>query len=297
MPGDATPRSARGALAACVLASALAAACAQAPAPPGRGQASAAAARDGAAAPRDAAEAAALAMIAPRIDEALARAAYAGARTYSGVLPCAGCPPRRLTLTIFPDGTFRMLQADEGGAGTRVVHDIGRWSASADAADTIVLRADTEGARQLRRVVPDGLAIVDNEGRAIRGLEHATLSRAPQVDPLPGPLRLAGSYRHEEGQAVFVDCLTGRRLPVVEAAPASGTPQAARQLAAARTALDEAQRAIGDSPGTPVLAVVRGYLVPQAPPPGGPGGEALVVAAFERATRAGRCEDFVRRAP
>ncbi len=42
---------------------------------------------------------------------------------------------------------------------------------------------------------------------------------------------------------------------------------------------------------------LAGYLVPLAAPPGGSGGEALVVAAFERAMRAGRCEDFVRRAP
>lgn len=299
MPGDSGPRRALGALAACVVASLVAAACAQSPAlsQTGTGRASAAV-RDADAAARDAAaaEAAVLAMVAPRIDEAAARVVYAGARTYSGALLCADCPARRLTLTIFPDGTFRMLEADEQGAGLRVVHDVGRWSASADAADTIVLHGDTQGTRLLRRVAPDGLAIVDNEGREIRGLGNATLSRAPQVDPLPGPLRLVGHYLREDGQPVFVDCLTGRRLPVVGAAPASGAPQAARQLAAARAALEDAQQAIGDSPGTPVLAVVRGYLVPQAGPTGGSGGEALVVAAFERAMRAGRCEDFIRRA-
>lgn len=300
MPGENGPRRTLGALAASVVASVVIAACAQSPAPPRTGQEGASVAvRDATAATRDAAaaEAAALAMAAPRIDEAAARVVYAGARTYSGTLLCVGCPARRLTLTIFPDGTFRMLEADEDGAGMRIVHDFGRWSASVDAADTIVLHGDTEGARLLRRVAPDGLAIVDNEGREIRGLGNATLSRAPQVDPLPGPLRLVGSYLREDGKPVFVDCLTRRRLPVVEAVPASGAPQAARQLAAARAALDDAQQAIGNSPGEPVLAVVRGYLVPQAAPPGGSGGEALVVATFERAMRAGRCEDFVRRTP
>ncbi|MCD6732916.1 MAG: copper resistance protein NlpE N-terminal domain-containing protein [Burkholderiaceae bacterium] len=300
MPGESGPRRALGALAACVVASVVAAACAPSPALPDTGNRRAAAAvRDAGAAARDtaAADAAVLAMAAPRIDEAAARVVYAGARTYSGALLCADCPTRRLTLTIFPDGTFRMLEVDEEGAGLRVVHDVGRWSASADAADTIVLHGDTQGTRLLRRVAPDGLAIVDNEGREIRGLGNATLSRAPQVDPLPGPLRLVGHYLREDGEPVFVDCLTGRRLPVIDAAPASGAPQAARQLAAARAALDDAQQAIGDSPGAPVLAVVRGYLVPQGGPPGGSGGEALVVAAFDRAMRAGRCEDFVRRAP
>lgn len=122
-------------------------------------------------------------------------------------------------------------------------------------------------------------------------------SRAPQIDPLSGPVRLAGSYLHENGRPVFVDCLTGRRLPVVEAPPASGAAQALRLLAAARAALDDAQRAVGDSPGDPVFAIVRGYLVPQLESSGEPGGEALVIAAFERAMRTGRCEDVVRRAP
>ncbi|MBX3590559.1 MAG: copper resistance protein NlpE N-terminal domain-containing protein [Burkholderiaceae bacterium] len=236
-------------------------------------------------------------MAAPRIDEVAASAAYAGARTYSGTLFCAGCAERRLTLTIFPDGTFRMLQTGDEGTGMRVVYDMGRWSTSEAAADTIALHGDTEGARLFRRVVPDGLAIVDNEGREIRGLGNATLSRAPQVDPLSGPLRLAGSYLYEGGQPVFVECLTGRRLPVTDAVPASGAPLAARWLAAARSALDDAHRAVSDSPADPVLAIVRGYLVPRAAQAGSPEKEALVVVGFERAMRAGRCEDVVRRAP
>ncbi len=295
MPGEHDPRRAAGALAACLLATLLVTACAQSPALPQRGQQPAAAGRHAAAPAHDAA--AALAMAAPQIDEAAARAVYAGARTYSGTLLCAGCAPRRLTLTVFPDGTFRMLEVLEEGAGMRVVHDIGRWSASADAPDTIALHGDTAAARLLRRVAPDGLAIVDNEGREIRGLGNAALARAPQIDPLSGPVRLAGSYLHENGRPVFVDCLTGRRLPVVEAPPASGAAQALRLLAAARAALDDAQRAVGDSPGDPVFAIVRGYLVPQLGSSGEPGGEALVIAAFERAMRTGRCEDVVRRAP
>jgi copper homeostasis protein (lipoprotein) len=289
MPGDRLGLRA-ATLAACVAVSA----CAQSPALPQPPQERVAAADP--AAPARGAEAA-WAMAAPRIDEVAASAAYAGARTYSGTLFCAGCAERRLTLTIFPDGTFRMLQTGDEGTGMRVVYDMGRWSTSEAAADTIALHGDTEGARLFRRVVPDGLAIVDNEGREIRGLGNATLSRAPQVDPLSGPLRLAGSYLYEGGQPVFVECLTGRRLPVTDAVPASGAPLAARWLAAARSALDDAHRAVSDSPADPVLAIVRGYLVPRAAQAGSPDKEALVVVGFERAMRAGRCEDVVRRAP
>lgn len=278
------------------LAAALAvAACAQAPTAPPRlpDRASASAPATGA----PAADAAAWAMAAPRTDEAAAAAAYAGARTYSGTVFCAGCPERRLTLTIFPDGTFRMLQAGEEGAGLRVLHDIGRWTTSTQAADTIALHGDTEGVRLFRRVVPDGLAIVDNEGREIRGMGNATLARAPQVDPLSGPLRLAGRYFREDAGPVFVECLTGRRLPVAAGVPASGAPQAARWLAAAQSALDDAHRAVSDSPADPVLAIVQGYLVPRVAQPGDPEKEALVVVGFERAMRAGRCEDVVRQKP
>ena len=290
MPGD------RFGLRAAILAACVAAvsACAQSPALPQPPRERAAVADP--AAPAPGAEAA-WAMAAASRDEVAAGAAYAGARTYSGTLFCSGCPERRVTLTIFPDGTFRMLQAGDEGTGMRVVYDMGRWSTSEAAADMIALYGDAEGARLFRRVVPDGLAIVDNEGREIRGLGNATLSRAPQVDPLSGPLRLAGGYLHEGGQPVFVECLTRRRLPVTDAAPASGAPLAARWLAAARSALDDAHRAVSDSPADPVLAIVRGYLVPRAVQAGSPEKEALVVVGFERAMRAGRCEDVVRRSP
>ncbi len=273
-------------------------ACAQAPVAPEAGRAGpAGTVGSPGPLPAGAAAQAAWAAAAPRIDADAAAAAYAGARTYSGAVFCAGCPERRLTLTIFPDGTFRMLQAGQAGAGLAVLHDFGRWSVSPDAPGMIALHGDAEGARLLRRVVPDGLAIVDNEGREIRGLGDAALARAPRVDPLPGPLRLAGSYTRDGERAVFTECLTGRRLPVVSGEPASGSAQARRWLAEARSALDRAYDAMGGPAAGPVFAVVRGYLVPRIAQPGDPEREALVVVAFERAARSGRCEDVVHRTP
>ncbi len=222
---------------------------------------------------------------APRIDARAAASAYAGARTYAGVLDCPGCEAQRITLTIFSDGTFRMRQA---GAG--VAYDLGRWSRSADAADVLVLQGDTEGARMLRRVAPDGLVIVDNEGRALRGAGEALLTRAAQVDPLGGPLRLVGMYQREGHDPVFVECLTGQRMPVVvDTAQAAGAP------AAPQAALDAAHRAVSLAPADPSLAIVRGYLQPRLVRPDSPGKEALVVTGFERVMREGRCEDVVRK--
>src|SRR5690606_12709776 len=105
----------------------------------------------------------------PPIDAALAERAYAGARTYTGVLDCVGCIPSRLTVTIFADGRFRLREepmpasGDAPGESLRtstppqgVAH--GLWHVSPDAADRIMMEGD-DGVRVFRRVVPDGLAI------------------------------------------------------------------------------------------------------------------------------------------
>jgi len=224
----------------------------------------------------------------PRVDAAAAVAAYAGARTYSGMRQCPGCAAERLTLTIFADGTFRARSA-----GEIVRYDIGRWARSTEAHDTLVL-SGAEGVRRFRRVVPDGLAFVDDPQVAPGRVDAGALSRAPQVDPLPGPIRLAGHYRREAGEPVLVECSTGRSMPVVPATPASGAPQDVRAFVAAQSALDAAHRAVSLSQEAPVLAIVRGYVVPHVVPAGRSGGEAVVVAAFERAMRDGRCEDVAR---
>lgn len=226
----------------------------------------------------------AAASMAPRFDARAAASAYAGARTYAGALACPGCDDQRITLTIFADGTFRMRQL-----GAAAAYDIGRWSRSAEAADLLVLRGDTEGVRVLRRVAPDALVIVDNEGRALRGAAEASLSRVAQIDPLGGPLRLVGHYHREGRDPVFVECLTGQRMPVVTSAAAPSAD------ARAQSALDAAHHAVSSAPADPVLAIVRGYLLPRLARSDSPGKEALVVTGFERAMRDGRCEDVVRK--
>jgi hypothetical protein len=234
----------------------------------------------------------AAASMAPRFDARAAASAYAGARTYAGALACPGCDDQRITLTIFADGTFRMRQL-----GAAAAYDIGRWSRSAEAADLLVLRGDTEGVRVLRRVAPDALVIVDNEGRALRGAAEASLSRVAQIDPLGGPLRLVGHYHREGRDPVFVECLTGQRMPVVTGAatPALRAGAAPSADARAQSALDAAHHAVSSAPADPVLAIVRGYLLPRLARSDSPGKEALVVTGFERAMRDGRCEDVVRK--
>lgn len=213
---------------------------------------------------------------------------YPGARTYSGVLSCAGCERSRFTVTIFANGTFRLrdepLDASAGGASAMrgVVTDHGTWRTQANAANRIAL-AGKDGERLLQRAAPDGLTILDHEGRPLRGLADATLSREATVDPLSGPMRLVGHYGFEGSQRIFVECASGRRLPVLAEASRGSA------LNPAQAALDSAWQGLHPQPGEPVLAVLQVYLVPLAGERAAPHEEALVVTDFKRLTRNGAC--------
>ena len=177
----------------------------------------------------------------PPIDAALIGQAYAGARSYAGTLSCTGCADRNLTLTVFADGTFRLREIESApsertsslaagaaaAAARKTSFDAGRWSTAPGRADLLLLHGAATGSRLLRRAVPDGLTVLDHEGREIRGLSGTTLTRLSQVDPLPGPMRLAGLYSRAGGLGAFDDCATSRRLAVA----ASGR---ARSLAVGR---------------------------------------------------------------
>lgn len=228
------------------------------------------------------AQGAAHAWQAPPLDPALAARAYAGARTYAGTLECAACTPTRLTITVLADGTYRLREApteasDGGSTSGPAFVEFGRWHVSAEAADRLVLQS-SEGLRVLRRVAPDGLALLDHEGREIRGLRDATLARVPGVDPLRGPLRLSGIYVHEGRRSYLTECATGRRLLLqADAERRSGS------LAALEFAIGQLQPGKAES----VLATVRGYLAPLEE--SGAIAQALVVSGFERASRNAAC--------
>jgi len=235
----------------------------------------------------------------------------AGARSYAGVLSCSACPERSIVLTVLADGSFRLRQSEpaasspDGSAAAvdgassgasragapAVSYQFGRWMASPQAADVLELHGHDGVSWLLRRVAPDALLVLDNEGRAIRGLDNARLARAPEVVPLDGPFRLVGHYRHEASQRVFVECLTGQRLLVAAHRRGNGAGASAPVPAAAQRALDAALQALSPQAGEAVLVVVRGYLLPRQAQPTSPERESLVVTAFERATRGGRCND------
>lgn len=201
--------------------------------------------------------------------EAASEQAYPGARSYSGTYSCDGCVERRLTVTIFADGSHRLRELPAAG---QPIHEQGRWSVPADAPDRIVLES-SDGTRVLRRSAPDELTIVDPEGRELHGLIGGVLVRMPAVDPLSVSQRLVGVYRRVGAQRILVDCATGRSFPV-----------------RAHAALDAAWTALAPHEDETVLVVVRAHRAGSASRVADAGGEAIVVDAFERATRNGRCE-------
>lgn len=128
-----------------------------------------------------------------------------------------GEPPRTyagagLTITLFPDGTFRMR---DGGAGGAPVLDLGQWAQEVDGGSRMVLRGGNAARRTFREVTGDRL-IADN---------GAELARVTAPDPIDDTFRIAGLYRDTQNGGLFTECLTGRTF---EVAPAGAEPDLER---------------------------------------------------------------------
>ena len=124
-----------------------------------------------------------------------------------------GEPPRTyegggLTITLFPDGIFRLRERRDGG---EPVLDLGQWFQEVDGGVRLVLRGGTVARRAFREAEGDRL-IAEN------GTE---LVRAPKPDLIDGPFQLAGLYRDTPTGGLFAECLTGRTYPV---APTGAEP-------------------------------------------------------------------------
>ncbi|MDT3679740.1 MAG: hypothetical protein ROZ64_13015 [Burkholderiaceae bacterium] len=220
---------------------------------------------------------------APTTDSRAGR--HPGARSYSGAYSCDGCLQRTITVTVFPDGSYRLREVPARG---EPVLEQGRWHAPPQAPDRLVLEA-AGGARVLRRTAPDVLILVDPEGRELRGLVGGVLTRSPTVDPIPDSRRLVGLYRQRDGLRVLVDCGSGAALRLTAGAPGS-----------AQAALDAAWNELAARDDETVLVAVHAHeLAPDGVSAGAAVGVAagaaadavptIVVDAFERATRNGRC--------
>src|SRR5262245_22394635 len=117
-----------------------------------------------------------------------------------------GEPPRTysgggLTVTLRPDGTFRLRDAKAGGDPAL---DLGQWSQEVDGWVRLVLPG--AGAPRVFR---------ETSGDRLVGQGGLELTRTPVVDPIEGRYRMNGLYRDTQNGGVFNDCQTGRTYQVL----------------------------------------------------------------------------------
>ncbi len=127
-----------------------------------------------------------------------------------------GEPPRTfaggdLTLTLFPDGTFRLRDTRDGTAADARL-DLGQWAQEVEGGVRLVLRGGITPRRAFREVGV-GKLVAEN------GTE---LVRQDTPDPIEGTFRLSGLYRDAQDGGLFTECFTGRTYGV---APGGAEPE------------------------------------------------------------------------
>lgn len=189
--------------------------------------------------------------------------------SYAGVLPCADCAGQELVITLYGDGSFRMRTRYLGVSAGRqdTFHDLGRWGR--DDAGRLVLQGGHEAPMWFAPASGGALRLLDLQGRPIVSTLNDTLQRQAEVAHLGGPMRLRGLYKYLADAALFTECRTGRRWPVLIEG---------EHLALERAYL--AHRAQGG--GEWVLASLTGAFVMREPEPGMPPREFIRVEAFDK---------------
>jgi len=189
--------------------------------------------------------------------------------TYAGDIACAACPSQRLTVTLFPDGSWRLRRTYKGAekGQDRSVFEIGRRESSDTDRSRLILQGLGEPL-QLRFVAGNRLQLLDRDAHPMESKANDLLALQPTVDTIGGPMPLRGLYTYKADAASFQECLSGRTLPILPVA--------------AGTALQSAYLAARHKPGAPVFASLTGSFVDRSPEPGAPVREHLIVTQYER---------------
>lgn len=125
-----------------------------------------------------------------------------------------GDPPRTyegggLTVTLFPDGTFRLRENRAGS--TDPLLDLGEWAQEVEGGVRLILRGGAANRRAFREIGSDRLVADDGS--------ELLLTATP--DPIDGRFRLSGMYRDAQDGGLFAPCLVGRTYGV---APGGAEP-------------------------------------------------------------------------
>ena len=126
-----------------------------------------------------------------------------------------GDPPRTyegggLTVTLFPDGTFRLREKRDGSDAPLL--DLGEWAQEVEGGVRLVLRGGASNRRAFREIGTDKLIADDG----------SELVKTATPDPIDGRFRLSGMYRDAQDGGLFAPCLVGR---VYGVAPGGAEPE------------------------------------------------------------------------
>jgi copper homeostasis protein (lipoprotein) len=197
--------------------------------------------------------------------------------TYVGRLPCADCPGIQLTITLFPDSTFRLRWVYEERPS--VFRDIGRWSVRSPGTQ-LVLRGGGAAPERFGIVGRDTLRMLDRDGRPIESPMNSKLSRARAVDPVSDTLPLRGTFTYMADAGRFTECRLGVGRPVAKLGD--------------NAALEHAYLAAHPAPGAPRLVTFLGHFAPQPAMEGERLIEHVVVDRFQAVLPDSSCEEGAR---
>lgn len=190
-------------------------------------------------------------------------------QSFRGLLPCADCEGIDTALFLEKDGSWVMNQRYQGAPQPTQFASWGKWARTAD---KLVL-TDTNGEKRYFRVKGENLEMLDREGNPIDSQLNYTLKPAKAALPVT-PMAMKGMYFYMADAAVFTDCATGKRFPVI------GNAQLERGFAAAQR-----------SEPKPVLLRVEAHFIVQANPDSGVMQKTLVADNHGSFTPGADCDD------
>lgn len=202
----------------------------------------------------------------PGSTDTAAPAALEAPATFRGTIPCADCPGIDLTVTLFPDGTYRLRRVYLERGPDATWHDLGRWSDDGDG--RLALRGGGDAPQWFARFAWDSLRVLDGEGRAITSGLPFGLARTNDVDLVEDVQSLRGMMTYMADAARFTECRSGASFALA--------------TEGAYLSLERAYLDARSAPGEPLLVAVRGRLAVHPGMEGGPV-PTLFVDGFEGA--------------
>lgn len=131
-------------------------------------------------------------------------------QSWRGVLPCADCEGIETSLFLAKDGTWVMSQRYQGVE--REPSSFASYGTWARTAEKLVL-TDSKGEKFYYRAKGDKLEMLDREGNPIESSLNYTLEPVKSSLPVT-PMAMRGMYFYMADAAIFIDCATGKRVPV-----------------------------------------------------------------------------------